>query len=148
MTPSPPAIPSNMPFFPSPPPRVSTLMEQAGQWRSGEPVSPLLPENSRGASGSRTPLGCCYKVLLCPLSLYTTPSNAASHLNPRFNTHNTYKVSILSYFILWLLLWHLEVPRLEVESELQLLAYTTATAMTATSMTYITARGNARSLTH
>ena len=48
--------------------------------------------------------------------------------------------------------WHMEVPRLGVESELQPLAYTTATAMPdlATSATYITAHGNgnARYLTH
>ena len=37
---------------------------------------------------------------------------------------------ILFYFVfLGLLLWHMEVPRLGVESELQLPAYTTAIAM-------------------
>ena len=46
--------------------------------------------------------------------------------------------------------WHLQVPRLGVLSELQLLAYATATAMpdpsyTATSVTYTTALSNARS---
>ena len=46
--------------------------------------------------------------------------------------------------------WHMEVPRVGVEWELQLLAYTTATAMPdhRPSVTYITAHGNARSLTH
>ena len=46
--------------------------------------------------------------------------------------------------------WHMEVPRLGVESELQLLACTTATAcgIRATSVTYTTAHGNAGSLTH
>ena len=45
---------------------------------------------------------------------------------------------------------HMEVPRLGVKSELQLPAYTTATAIwtRATSVTYIIAHGNARSLTH
>ena len=38
---------------------------------------------------------------------------------------------------------HMEVPRLGVESELQLPAYTTAT-----SATYTTAHGNTGSLTH
>ena len=33
------------------------------------------------------------------------------------------------FFFLWLHLQHMEVPRLGVESELQLLAFTTATAM-------------------
>ena len=47
-------------------------------------------------------------------------------------------------------LWHMEVTRLGVESELQLLAYTTATAMSdrASSVTYTTAHSNAGSLTH
>ena len=44
----------------------------------------------------------------------------------------------------------MEVPRLGGESELQLLAYTTATAMQdwATSVTYTTGHGNTRFLTH
>ena len=44
----------------------------------------------------------------------------------------------------------MEVPRLGVESELQLPAYTTAIAMwdPATSVTYTTARSNAGSLAH
>ena len=33
------------------------------------------------------------------------------------------------FFFLWLHLWHLEVPRLGIKLELQLPAYTTATAM-------------------
>ena len=47
-------------------------------------------------------------------------------------------------------LQHVEVTRLEVESELQLLAYARATAMSdrAASVTYTIAHGNARSLTH
>ena len=49
-------------------------------------------------------------------------------------------------------LWHMEVPRLGVESDLQLLVYITATAMGggfwAMSATYTTAHGNPRSLTH
>ena len=45
---------------------------------------------------------------------------------------------------------HMEVPRLGVESELQLPAYTTATATPdpSLSVTYTAAHGNARSLTH
>ena len=44
----------------------------------------------------------------------------------------------------------MEVPRLGVEMELQLLAYTTATAWwdRAVSATYTTVHGNAGSLTH
>ena len=43
----------------------------------------------------------------------------------------------------------MEVPRIGVKSELQLLTYTTATAMQdlATSATYTTAHGNTRPLT-
>ena len=45
---------------------------------------------------------------------------------------------------------HMEVPRLEVELELQLPAYTTATATRdpSSSVTYTTAHGNGGSLTH
>ena len=47
-------------------------------------------------------------------------------------------------------LLHMKVPRLGVESELQLQAYTTATAAPnpALSATYTTAHNHARSLTH
>ena len=38
-------------------------------------------------------------------------------------------VTLFFFVFLRLHLWHMEVPSLEVESELQLLAYTTATAM-------------------
>ena len=64
---------------------------------------------------------------------------------------------ILKYFLLvWLHLWHIEVPRLGVKSELQLLAYATATAtatataaqLRAVSATYTAAHSNAGSLTH
>ena len=43
---------------------------------------------------------------------------------------------------------YMEVPRLGVKSELQLLAYATATAMPVASVTHTTAQGNAGSLTH
>ena len=48
------------------------------------------------------------------------------------------------------LLWHKEVPRLGVLSELQLLSYISATAtqIQAASVTYTTVHGNAGSLTH
>ena len=61
----------------------------------------------------------------------------------------------LSYFILFfcflgLQVWHMEFPRLEVKSELQLLVYVTAMAMRDLSMSaaYTTAHGKAGSLTH
>ena len=54
------------------------------------------------------------------------------------------------YFLGGLHPQHMEVPRLGVESELQLLAYATATATgsRAASANYTAADGNARSLTH
>ena len=57
------------------------------------------------------------------------------------------------YFILFILgphLWHMEVPRLGVKSELQLLAYTTATATPDLSCTCNLHhnQGDAGSLTH
>ena len=57
--------------------------------------------------------------------------------------------SFLFLFSLWPHLQHMEVPRPGIKSELQLPAYTTATAtwIWATSMTYTTAFGNAGFLT-
>ena len=55
------------------------------------------------------------------------------------------------FFLFWgPHLWHMEVARLGVESELQLLAYVTAMAMwdPSLSSTYTRAHGNARSLTY
>ena len=43
---------------------------------------------------------------------------------------------------------HVEVPRLGIQLELQLLAYTTATSDPSESVTYTTAHSNTRSLTH
>ena len=45
-------------------------------------------------------------------------------------------------------LWHKKVPRPGIESELQPLAYTTATATWDSSATSTTVHGNAGSLTH
>ena len=57
-----------------------------------------------------------------------------------------------SYYYCFLgpLLWHMEVPRLGVKLELQLLVYTTATATRnlSASVTYTTVHSNAGSLTH
>ena len=57
---------------------------------------------------------------------------------------------VLSFIFLGLHLQHMEVPRLGVELELQLLAYTTPTAMPDPSHVcdYTTAHGNAGFLTH
>ena len=66
--------------------------------------------------------------------------------------------SLVFFFVFCLLrvpyLWHMEVPRLGVKLELQLSAYTTATAKQDPShvcdlhQTYTTAHGNTGSLTH
>ena len=74
----------------------------------------------------------------------------------RKGKHKGWRKSSLTFLFLFFVFvgtprQHMEVPRLGVKSELQLLAYTTATAMP--DPTYITAhgytiaRGNARSLT-
>ena len=58
--------------------------------------------------------------------------------------------SLVKFLFLALHLRHLEVPRPGIESELQLPAYTTATATwdSRRSVTYTTAHSNVRSLTH
>ena len=59
-------------------------------------------------------------------------------------------VCVCLFVFLGLHPWHMEVPRLGVKSELQLPAYTTATQqrqIQATSVSYTTAHGNAKSLT-
>ena len=56
-------------------------------------------------------------------------------------------VAVFVFVCLGLHLQYVEIPRLGVQLELQLLAYTTATAVAA-SETYNTAHGNAGSLTH
>ena len=50
--------------------------------------------------------------------------------NPLSHNRNSYSNKILFYFFVFLRLhpWHMEVPRLGVKLELQLLAYTAATA--------------------
>ena len=60
-----------------------------------------------------------------------------------------YIFAYLYIYILWLHLWHMEVPNLGVKSELQLLAYATAMVhqILATSATYTVAYGNVGSLT-
>ena len=66
---------------------------------------------------------------------------------------NILKLSLFNFILIFVflgLLWHMEVPRLGVESELQPLAYTTATGMPDPSLicNLPTTHGNARSLTH
>ena len=58
-------------------------------------------------------------------------------------------IIIVFIYLFFFYLWHVEVPRLETESELQLLAYTTARQLLiwATSATYASVFSNSRSLT-
>ena len=71
-----------------------------------------------------------------------------------FTKLNPFSLSGTGFFvcfcILGLYLWHMEVPRLRVKSELQLPTYTTATATWDPSCIcdLTTAHSNARSLTH
>ena len=51
-------------------------------------------------------------------------------------------VFVLFFVFVGMHLWHMEVPRLGVKLELQLPAYTTATQIQATSVTYTTAHRN------
>ena len=79
-------------------------------------------------------------------------------LNRKINNFIIIIIIIIFFFFfcfLGLHSWHMDVPKLGVELELQLLAYTTAMATSvtyttamATSVTYTTAPGNAGSLTH
>ena len=64
--------------------------------------------------------------------------------------HEPYKRINMYFFVLLGPLWHMEVPRLGVELELQRPAYTTAKAMPdpAIFVTYATAHGSTGSLTH
>ena len=85
-------------------------------------------------------------VLSCPV--LSCPVLSCPVLSCPILSYPILSYSILFYsiiLILWLHLQHVEVPRLGVELELQLPAYTTA--VWALSGTYATAHGNARSLT-
>ena len=64
--------------------------------------------------------------------------------------HLVHQYIYLFIVFLGLHLWHMEVPGLGVESQMQLLAYAIATATQDLShvSTYIAAHSNARSLTH
>ena len=55
------------------------------------------------------------------------PNTLKSVDNPHLKITNFRQ--LFSVFFLGLDLWHMEVPRLGVKADLQLLAYTTATAM-------------------
>ena len=59
-------------------------------------------------------------------------------------------ITLIFFFFVWLHLQHMEVPRLGIELELQLLAYTTAAATQDLSCTatYTAVCGNTRSLTY
>ena len=69
---------------------------------------------------------------------------------PEINTTVLVNYTPIFFFFLEPHPWQMEGARLGVESQLQLPAYTTATATQdpSTSVTYIIAHGNARSLTH
>ena len=66
--------------------------------------------------------------------------------SPSFNGLTSFFVVVVVVVVLSLHSQHMEIPILGVKSELQLLAYTTATATW--DLRYTTALGNTRSLTH
>ena len=77
--------------------------------------------------------------------------NLPSHLYFIFSLFSRFSFLFSSFFFLFFFIFfleHMEIPKLGIESELQLPAYTTATAsrIRATSVTY-TAHSNSRSLT-
>ena len=76
--------------------------------------------HSRGNTGSLTH---CVKPGIKPTSSWTL-CWVLNLLN-----HNGNFYLPFFFFFLWMQLWHMEVPRLGVKSELQLLPYATATAM-------------------
>ena len=91
-------------------------------------------------------------IRLLPLFGPESHEEACSLVAPVQN-NNIFTFFFLSFAFfffgfLWSHLWHMEVPRLGVKSELQLPAYTTATATPdlAPSVTYTTAHGDAGSL--
>ena len=109
----------------------------------GSNMSQMGPEATRSVRHFPTPLGAGNEdqrwhpgtALQC---LVPTPSFSKSH-------------SVLFFGFLGLHLWHMEVPRLGVPSELQLLAYTTATATATWDRSCICDRPqliNARCLSH
>ena len=62
----------------------------------------------------------------------------------------TLQVFVFGFVFLWLHLWPMEGPKLRVELELQLLAYTKARAILelSASVTYAAVYGNTEFLTH
>ena len=82
------------------------------------------------------------------------PVSCKGHLYSEFNAQGISFSLSLFFFVFFFCflgpqLWHMDVPRLEVESELQLPAYTQPQqcGIQVASVTYNTAHGNARSLT-
>ena len=77
-----------------------------------------------------------------------------NHVSFDPQTQRLLKIVITNTLLLLLLLflmatlWHMEIPRLGVELELQLPAYTMQHQIQAISMTYTTVHSNAGSLTH
>ena len=84
--------------------------------------------------------------VLYRLSINIFENILSIHLDKE-NLVTTWKVAFFFVF-LGLHLWYMEDPRLGAESELQLPAYTTATAMPDPSQSVTTGHSNAGSLTH
>ena len=86
----------------------------------------------------------------CSAPIYNCGISNGSQIFPGGNILNFSIFCVFFFAFLGPHMWHMEVPRLGVESELPLLAYTTATAMPdlRVSASYPAAHGNARSLMH
>ena len=83
------------------------------------------------------PCSISYKYVLCVFSSI-------------FIYYKNYEINIFLFFILGLHLWHIDVPRLGVKSELQMrpMPQSRQPRIQAASAVYAAACGNARSLTH
>ena len=81
--------------------------------------------------------------------VYSSSFKFIDHLTNAFQCPLYVKqIQLISFFFLWPHLWHVEVLRLGVESELQPTQQPQQRRIRAVSVTYTTARGNAGSLTH
>ena len=98
--------------------------------------------------------GLCSEILPAKGPVRQVPMTPVTFSTHLFHSKGLIIIIIIIIFVflpfLGPLLRHMEVPRLGVESELQLPAYTAPQQrrIRASSATYTTAHGNARSLTH
>ena len=74
-------------------------------------------------------IGPLHVHVYLPITCRVSTSAAIEELGTQASTVRGTSIFFFFFFFLGPYLWHMEVPRLGVESELQLLAYATAPAM-------------------